>query len=361
MELTKKLNRSMLYALVPLLMASFFSCEAIYEDLEPCETEFRVKFRYDRNMKNADAFSSEVESVNLWLFTPEGKLVWSGAGAGEELKTEDYAMTLPVVPGEYDMIAWCGLPQDETFALAADNVAAREDLMLSVRKKNDAAGDYMDAEMHRLYHGMQRVTLKEAEQGGWVDATLPLTKNTNVIRVMLQHLDGSAVNKEDFDFFIEATNGVMNYDNNILGSDKFTYRGWMKSTVSASFDKDNDASDREGDNSGLVRAETGNDGVQTEVNGLLAERTVGRLMADRRPALVVRRNTDDTDIIRIPLTDYLLMVKGNYNSHMTDQEYLDRQDDYTLTFFLDGDNKWYMGAGIYVNSWRVVPPQDTDF
>ncbi len=54
------------------------------------------------------------------------------------------------------------------------------------------------------------------------------------------------------------------------------------------------------------------------------------------------------------------MVKGEYNKSMSDQDYLDRQDDYTMTFFIDSENRWYTHAGIYINSWYVVPRQETE-
>ena len=47
------------------------------------------------------------------------------------------------------------------------------------------------------------------------------------------------------------------------------------------------------------------------------------------------------------------MLKDGYGHEMTDQEYLDRQDDYTLTFFLDRNQKW-IGTSIIINSWKVV-------
>lgn len=56
---------------------------------------------------------------------------------------------------------------------------------------------------------------------------------------------------------------------------------------------------------------------------------------------------------RIPLVDYALLTKGNYDTPMENQEFLDREDTYTLTFFLDKNHKW-AGTFIYINSWRVV-------
>ena len=38
---------------------------------------------------------------------------------------------------------------------------------------------------------------------------------------------------------------------------------------------------------------------------------------------------------------------------MSDQEYLDRQDEYNMTSFLDEQNQW-INSVILINSWRVV-------
>lgn len=58
-------------------------------------------------------------------------------------------------------------------------------------------------------------------------------------------------------------------------------------------------------------------------------------------------------MFNIPLVDYALLVKGNYNKDMTDQDYLDRQDEYSFVFFVDDSMNW-LSASIFVNSWRVV-------
>ena len=55
---------------------------------------------------------------------------------------------------------------------------------------------------------------------------------------------------------------------------------------------------------------------------------------------------------------YLLLVKGNYNENLSDQEYLDRMDDFSMVFFLNPNDTWYSAIGVYINSWAVVPPQE---
>lgn len=336
---------------------AFSSCETIYDDLAPCRTEYRMKFRYDRNMKFADAFPAEVESVDLWLFDTAGKMVWSGSGSGEALRSGDYAMTLDVAPGTYDAIAWCGLEGGDAFYLGSDEITRKEDLILGIRRRQSEGVATVDNDLHRLYHGFERIVLTEPAGGGTVMADMPLTKNTNVIRIMLQHLDGSPVRSDDFDFSIEAANSVMNYDNALLGNEPVLYRNWIKTETSAWFDEDEN---RMYDGPEGAENESAGGGTLVKVNGLMAERTIGRLLSDREQQLVVTRLTDGKCIIRIPLIRYMLMVKGEYNKSMSDQEYLDRQDDYTMTFFIDGENKWYAHGGIYINSWHVVPQQDTE-
>lgn len=329
--------------------AALTACETIYDDLEPCRTEFRVRFRYDRNIKYADAFAHEVESVALWVFDTAGKLVWHGTEAGDALRDEAWTMPVDVAAGTYDLVAWCGLEGQPLYRLAeADPGAPSSCGSRSPASPTPRATTWPTTT--GLYHGMRRVTFAEAELGGTVEATLPLTKNTNAVRITLQYYNSQGdkqMEAEDFDFSIEAANGDMDYDNSLLGHAPLTYRNWIKTPLRADFDADADAA---------AAARAG----ATTVNGLMAERTVGRTTADREQMLVVRRTTDGERIIRLPLVKYLLMVRGNYNRRMEPQEYLDRVDEFNLTFFLDGDDKWYTGAGIYINSWVVVPEQETE-
>jgi hypothetical protein len=90
----------------------------------------------------------------------------------------------------------------------------------------------------------------------------------------------------------------------------------------------------------------------TEINVALAELTIGRMRAEASPILYIKSRETGEDLVRIPLADYALLVKGYYRQGMSDQEYLDRQDEYTLTLFLD-EGEW-VSSYILINSWRVV-------
>ena len=145
---------------------------------------------------------------------------------------------------------------------------------------------------------------------------------------------------EDFSISISADDSELAYDNSVLpDTPEFCYLPWSLT-------------------GGVAEMPDGMEGTVTSVSSVLAELSTSRLMKGAECYLTVTRNSDGKEIIHIPFIEYLLLVKGNYRP-MSDQEYLDRQDEYSLTFFLDSGLNWYSRIGIYINSWHIVPPQDT--
>lgn len=318
----------------------------VYDDLDPCQANYHLKFRYDYNMKYADAFPAEVNSVAVWAFDSEGKLVWSHKEEGENLSSDNYRVDVPLPPGKYDFITWCGLSSNSPFNIDTETPSTLSELgtTLSLSDNVRATSDDLDSKipLSGLYHSLLKdVELKDtphAETDN--EILLPLIKDTNYIKILLQNLDGTEMKTDDFSFHITGGNTRLEYDNTYGVSDEFHYHPWNLTSASVALEGENPE-----------------DGVVTSVSSVLAELHTSRLMADSKSLLVVHRNTDNKDIIRIPLVNYLLLVKGNYQP-MTDQEYLDRQDDYSMTFFIDSDLNWYSPVGIYINAWHVVPPQN---
>ncbi|WP_455674253.1 FimB/Mfa2 family fimbrial subunit, partial [Phocaeicola sp.] len=101
-------------------------------------------------------------------------------------------------------------------------------------------------------------------------------------------------------------------------------------------------------------ADMNEDGTRatTAVGVAIAELTVGRLVEANNPILTIT-NDKGEKVLSIPLIDYALLVKGYYNREMSDQEYLNRQDEYNMTFFLDENDQW-MSSSIIINSWKVI-------
>lgn len=343
----KHLATTMLTAVA--LLLTLFSCDSvIYDDQGDCEVTYRLNFRYDYNMKFADAFAHEVKSVAVYAFDKSGTLVWQKTDKGEALSLNGYSMTLDLEAGDYDLIAWCGLDNDgtreESFTIPELTVgqSTKEELTCKLNRQHAADGSaYVDQDLYGLYYGELEVNLPQNEDGGDYEYTMPLMKDTHHLRVILQHLSGEDVDVSKFTFTLEDSNGFLNYDNSLLSDESIVYRTWNTESGHAGVETQNSES-----------GATTMSRTLTSVNVAIADLTVSRLMADRKMYLTIRNEANEV-VVRVPFIDYALLVKGYYNREMSDQEYLDRQDEFSMTFFLDEDDRW-ASASIIINSWRVV-------
>ena len=334
MKLLERIQGLKIWAMLLLAGGTFASCNILDEEEMDCAVY--VSFKYDMNMKFADAFANSVKSVTLYAFDKDGKLAFQKTEEGSMLAQEGYAMRLDEISrgeqDEYDFITWAGLANNPSFSVPLLQVgtSTKEDLFCQMKR---AEGGIVSEDLEALFHGQKSdVSLSRAAENKVV---IPLTKNTNNIRIVLQHLSGKPVEVEKFHFTITDKNGLMNYDNSLLLDEVLTYQAWRKDQGSASL----------GDPS--LGTEDG-----TTLNVAIAELTVGRLMADMEPVLTIT-NDEGKKVLSIPLIDYALMVKGYYNRDMSDQEYLDRQDEYNMTFFLDESGEWFRSR-ILINGWAIV-------
>jgi len=132
------------------------SCSAIYEYEGDCDPKYRIVFRYDYNMKYADAFANEVTSVSLYAFDGSGKLVFQKSDQGSHLGSGDYTMEVDMEPGTYDLVAWCGLEDGKSFSvpLIQRGLTSKSDLTCRTIGKKDINGRaVVDYQLKPLYHG----------------------------------------------------------------------------------------------------------------------------------------------------------------------------------------------------------------
>lgn len=347
MKILDKFNQLILPAALALLSLVASSCSMMTEEEPDCNPYYKVRFRYDMNMLHADAFSSQVSEVNLHVFDRDGRLVASVSDSGDALAEEGYMLDLDVAPGVYDMVAWCGNSHPEAEAFEADggdSPLTFDDLCMKLRRKRDDDGTaHSTTDLHDLYHGKLTAVDLPDEAGVHV-VDLPLTKNTNSVRVMLVHLSGKEIKKDDFDFKITDASGYLGHDNTILPDESIEFRAWAKTEAYAQT---------------APPAVPGYTQSRASTAAtLIAEMTTSRLQTCNNPVLTVTRRSDGLKIIETPLLDYLLMYRREFHKSMPDNEFLDREDDYPMTFFLRDDDTWYRSV-IDILSWRVVM-QDTD-
>lgn len=319
-----------------MLGASSCENELIFEGEGDCGVYYRIRFKYDYNIKFADAFANEVNSVALYVFDENDVLVEEIATTDKEaLSSGSFEIPLELEPGKYTLLAWGGLMNEESFDMLAQTETGMTKLQeLQVRmhrQYDDQDNAKVSEDLLPLFHGT--MPLEVTSVPGTYTETMSLMKNTNVIRILLHEMSGEEMDADKFIFEINDDNGFYDWDNTLLDDEMITYSTWHQQTGSA-------------------EVEDGDVKATTSVSVALAELTIGRMRAGSSPVLHIRNRETGEDVFRIPVADYALLVKGNYRKNMGDQEYLDRQDEYTMTFFLD-EGEW-VSSVVYINSWRVV-------
>ena len=344
-------------AAVMAMMFTVTSCGMMEDDQSNCPKELRVNFKYDMNMKFADAFPNEVKTVTLYAFDKDGKLALQKKESVKDIENRGGYMSVnELKPGHYTLKVWA--EGEERYADSYIYGEPNSQDISSLTCRINRSECIVDHDLTPLYHGLLKDADLNLEGFGVKTATVDLMKNTNVVRVVLQNTSGEALNAADFDFFIDDDNAFLAYNNepltrstapagsgDALPEDDITYVAWSK------YD-------------GIINGTRTElipdiDGSVTPTSAVVAEMTVNRLLENKNPQLCIYSKETQEKILQIPLIDYVLLVKGNYNKAMSNQEYLDRQDEYNFVFFIDDNHNW-LAAQIYINSWRVVL-NNTDF
>ena len=209
-----------------------------------------------------------------------------------------------------------GLQDSDSFIV--DDPATKTDLICrintAVRTKADET--YSDRMLGNLFYGyVEKTDLKHLPAGSVNTVIIPLVKNTNNIRVLLQSINSDInLTPEQFDFAIYDINAQLGWNDEIVNPAPLTYNPFNTKQGSVKL----------------------NDGTEV-LTAAVAELK---------------------EVFNVPLVDYFLMVKGHYSRPMSDQEYLDRQDDYAVVVFLEHkegpSGEFYIAARIYINGWQIV-------
>lgn len=222
-------------------------------------------------------------------------------------------------------MAWAGL-YDRSYVfnnLLSPAIFTPEDICVKMRR---GEGGVQDGELDALWHGEARVTIADDRSH---TETIYLTKNTNRFRIIVQGETDLALRKEDLDFTITDRNGYLNHDNTLLTDEVISYKPYYQ-----------DDADLSG------KSEPG------KVSAVVAEMNTLRLMENADARLIVTHKNGER-LIDIDLIRYLLLTKME-GYDMSPQEYLDRQDEYAMIFFLNKDALGnYMLMYIKVNGWTI--------
>lgn len=335
----------LLFAAVSMLSMS--SCEKVFDGEGDCTPRYFLQFVFDRNMLyndeyriGVDAFAAQVGSVEVYVFAPEtGNFVAHFTDEGAHLRQEGYRLPVDLKPGEYDIIAWCGLAGNEGHFTIPATVSHYSELKCRMARSTDEFGTvYSDKNLNAVFHG--RISHYFPDSYGDHTATVYLTKDTNYIQIALHHRNGGYIDPERFTVIIEDENGYLAHDNSLLGDEQIQYRPWTR-------------------RGGVVEGYAVKSDDETAGGSafLVAELATSRLVSDHKAStyITVTDTLTGNVVFSIPLVKYILLMKSDRYSYMDDQEYLDREDEYDIMVFLENvDDKGWLAAQIVINGWHIV-------
>lgn len=312
-----------------LMAAGAISCNTIYDDQSDCPRGVSLRFVYDYNMEYVNSFHKKVHCVNVYVFDEDGKYVENWMETGDVLKDENWRMQKEIGEGKYTLLAYGGLCCGESSFKASQ-------LQSRANAQSEISGvavsllhrDWIsDQSLHPLFYGIAEL---EVGKDDYVEKTIYLKKDTNNIRFALQQMNGEAITADEFDVTIVDDNTVLDWQNEPMPAGLVTYKPWAK---------------------GETVIGSGEDG-ETPVTAAYYELSTSRLTTSTSPRLIVYNKEKGENIINIPLNTYLLFLKSELYANMPAQEFLDRESEWSLVFFLDSNNRWY-NTRIIVNDWVV--------
>ena len=324
------------------------SChDLMHDDLPPCDMGVDLNFKYDYNIQRADMFNDHVGGLCVFVYDEQGKFVTRqdayNESASQPLKDPNYAMRIDLQPGKYRFA---------TFAFQKKY----EETLTQTRAKQQIAlpqqGDYID----RLHVRLDREAGKIVNQSQPLDTlwqglsndlvevkdlqvtheTISLVRDTKQLTISLHQLDEPAnINADDFSYQITDANGDIHYDNSLLSDEEIAYTPYK--TWNTEFT----------DPEGNVKERTAHAALM--FSRLVLHPTSEN---DKNAILSIWNKKTGKEVARINLADCLAQGRGAFEyQNYSAQEFLDREYDYKLDFFLKGGEWQYIQLGISILDW----------
>ena len=264
-------------------------CSWVNDDLDNCPTGRWMQLSYKYNMLNVEAISSQLSSASIIIIDAQGKYVGKEDFDDLSLKQNNYCVPLPELnPGDYDILVWGGIDN-------ADFTYTNGTVSQTVTEEGEQSGM-----LSSLFYGRGNHV---SVHGEYQIIEVPLVKDTKLISSTIQLASGGQLDADDFLLEINGYNQQIDEHNQPSG--QVTYHPFVHQS-----------------------AEMGS--LQVVQSGL----STLRFMKDDQTRLKITYRPTGSQLLTIPLTDYLILSGLTDVRNMDEQEYLDREDHFNLIFFL---------------------------
>lgn len=343
------LKKPLTIAVAALSVSAIAGCGLINDEEGYCPEGVDIYFKYDYNVQRADMFADHVGGVTVYVFDNEGRYITEredfNTAASRPLAADGYKMTFNLPQGEYRFIALANQRSTDEInnrpgAKFRRSILATGDSpdKLTVKlDRHEAKVLNENLSLDTLWHGMTAtgITVRPLEM---TSTTISLVRDTKNLTVSLHQLDDPAgIDAADFDVYITDHNGHLAHDNSLLDDEMITYTPYETWTTEFNPGRSDEPIER------------------TPHYALSFNRLIHypRATENSRNAVltIVNRKTGDA-VARINLPDCLAQGRGAFeHRHYTEQEFLDREYDYKLDFFLKDGTWQYIRLSVSLLNW----------
>jgi len=303
---------------------TLLSCTWVKDDVDDCPYGFWLQLHYTYNILDVEAAPKYVTDAYVYVYDADGtfvKRIFASkadlTAAGHRVRVEDLA------EGDYQFVVWSGL-NSTNYAVSGDGQPLT-DFRLSLVADNGQCDDELPA----LYHGS--LSTVHYDEDAYAVYDVDLMKNTNQLACLVVPVtQETKLDADDFRMRVVSANGVMDAANRLVTNSATTYLPFEQSEV------------------------TVDDADYGTLSGIRFNLSTLRLMSDTDCHIILEQKSTGQSLFNVSLPEYIGMVGSLYTNMgrpLTVQEYLDRQDFYTIVFFLSGDLEQLIQ--LKVNSWRV--------
>ncbi len=347
-------------ALVLIAVGMLSGCDMMTESYDDCPMGLYLSFKYDYNLERSDIFKGNVGSVTVYVYGTSNTLVRTYDVPASEL-------TLPFVGSEYWTLHISDLPEGEYRFIALAQQApyaetsassrahfvrsgvstgdSRESLTVKLDRVAGSDGTYYRIDNHSLpldtlWHGMEENYVSVYAEKPTYD-TISLVRDTKQIHLSLRELDDpTTMDIANYGMTITDRNSVILYDNSLDESDYVVYTPY---TTWNSEDRT-----------------TTTDAYGNELEGVgkighadfMTSRLLYHASAGDDGVLSVTNLTTGVEVAALNLPDILARLRNSDDLHRySEQEFLDRGYDYSISIFLRGDKLSYITIEIDILGW----------
>ena len=265
-----------------------------------------------------------MKDATIYIYDASGLFVKRMDVSIGDLLDHNYRVRIEGLPqGDYQFVVWSGMT-NSMYAISGDN-STIANFRLSLANTSTSS----TAMLPDLYYGYLSTVHYDADEPARHDVFLK--KNTNELACVIMPTSSSVkLSPADFSLSIVSANAVMDAHNNLASDNLMTYEPFASDTAVV------------------------NDNDYGKLTGACFSVSTLRMLADKDCRIILKKQDTGRQIFNVSLPEYIGMIGSLYTNlgrPLSVQEYLDRQDFYTVVFFLSDDLQTLLK--LQVNSWRL--------